>query len=125
MCRSRTWRRVTSAAPAKVTFRALPGEVFEGRVTFVLHELDMATRTAKVRIEVNNPDHRIKHEMYADVGIDAGAGEAARLVVPSSAVIDSGTRQVVIVDRGRRTVRAAAGEARHARRRARSRSSTA
>ena len=78
---------------------SFPGETFEGRVTFVLHELEMATRTAKVRIEAANPNHRIKHEMFADVEINAGEGEAARLVVPVSALIDSGNRQVVIVDR--------------------------
>lgn len=85
---------------AQLSFRAFPGETFEGRVTFVLHELEMATRTAKVRIEVANPNHRIKHEMFADVEINAGEGEAERLVVPVSALIDSGNRQVVIVDRG-------------------------
>jgi len=87
-------------APAKVTFRALPGETFAGEVTFILPELDMVTRTAKVRIEVKNPERRIRYEMFADVEIDAGASEPERLVVPSSAVIDSGTRQVVLVDRG-------------------------
>jgi Cu(I)/Ag(I) efflux system membrane fusion protein len=92
--------RVLVGSPATVTFRAFPGKHFEGRVTFVLHELDMSTRTAKARIEVSNPDHIIKHEMYADVEIRAGAGDAARLVVPTSAVIDSGTRQVVIVAKG-------------------------
>ena len=85
---------------ALVSFRAFPGEAFEGRVTFVLHELEMATRTAKVRIEVGNSDHRIKHEMFADVEIDAGANEAERLVVPVSAIIDSGNRQVVLVEKG-------------------------
>ena len=45
----------------------------------------MATRTAKVRIEVDNPDHRIKHEMFADVEINAGDGEPERLAVPVSA----------------------------------------
>ncbi len=87
-------------APAKLGFRAFPGETFEGTVSFILHELDAATRTGKVRIEVKNPEHRIKHEMFADVEIDAGAGEAPRLSVPVSAVIDSGSRQVVLVDRG-------------------------
>lgn len=91
---------VRIGAPATVTFRAYPGRSFEGRVTFVLHELDMGTRTAKARIEVHNPDHIIKHEMYADVEISARAGDAARLVVPASAVIDSGNRQVVIVAKG-------------------------
>ena len=91
---------VKVGAPAKVTFRAYPSEVFEGRVTFILHELEMATRTAKVRIEIANPDHRIKHEMFAEVEIDGGAADAERLVVPVSALLDSGNRQVVLVDRG-------------------------
>lgn len=91
---------VKVGAPAKLTFRAFPGEVFDGKVTFILHELDMASRTAKVRIEVKNPVHRIKHEMFADVEINAGAKDADRLVVPVSAVIDSGNRQVVIIDKG-------------------------
>ena len=93
--------QVRVGAKAKVSFRAFPNEVFEGRVTFILHELEMATRTAKVRIEVANPDHRIKHEMFADVEINAGDGEGERLSVPVSALIDSGNRQVVIVDRGK------------------------
>ncbi len=53
-----------------------------------------------MRIEVKNADHHIKHEMYAEAEIDTGAGEGERLVVPSSAVIDSGSRQVVLVERG-------------------------
>jgi Cu(I)/Ag(I) efflux system membrane fusion protein len=91
---------VKIGAPATVSFRAFPDQSFEGRVTFVLHELEMATRTGKVRIEVANPDHRIKHEMFADVEINAGAGDGERLSIPVSAVIDSGNRQVVIVERG-------------------------
>jgi Cu(I)/Ag(I) efflux system membrane fusion protein len=91
---------VKVGAPAKVLFRAFPDQPFEGRVSFILHEFDMKTRTAKVRIEVKNPEHRIKHEMYAEVEIDAGAGDGPSLAVLASAVIDSGRRQVVIVDRG-------------------------
>jgi membrane fusion protein, copper/silver efflux system len=92
--------QVHVGAPARIAFRAFPHQPFEGRVTFVLHELDARTRTGKVRIEVRNPEHRIKHEMFADVEIDAAAGEPKRLTVPVSAVIDSGSRQVVIVERG-------------------------
>jgi Cu(I)/Ag(I) efflux system membrane fusion protein len=55
----------------------------------------MATRTAKVRVEVQNQDQRI-NEMFADVEIDTGAGEPERLVVPVSALLDSGTRQRVL-----------------------------
>jgi Cu(I)/Ag(I) efflux system membrane fusion protein len=86
--------------PATMTFRAFPAETFQGKVTFILHELEMATRTAKVRIEVQNPGHRIRHEMFAEVEIEAAAHDPERLVVPLSALIDSGNRQVVIVDRG-------------------------
>lgn len=92
--------QVKIGANAQVSFRAFVGETFTGKVTLVLHELDAATRTAKVRIEIANNDHRIKHEMFADVVINAAAGEAERLVVPLSALIDSGNRQVVLIDRG-------------------------
>ncbi len=92
--------QVRVGAPARITFEAYPNHAYEGRVTFILHELDMRTRTAKVRIEVDNPDHLIKHEMFADVEIDTGAGDAARLTVPQSALIDSGNRKVVIVSKG-------------------------
>ncbi|UTW52505.1 efflux RND transporter periplasmic adaptor subunit [bacterium SCSIO 12827] len=85
---------------ARVTFRALPGQVYEGRVTFILHELDMATRTGKVRIEVANPEHRILHEMFAEAEIETGGDRHERLTVPRSALIDSGNRQVVILDLG-------------------------
>jgi Cu(I)/Ag(I) efflux system membrane fusion protein len=81
-------------------FRAFPGENFTGRVTFILHELDMQTRTAKVRIEVANPDHRIRHDMYADVTIDVGQQDGERLAVPLSAVLDTGIRQAVLIDKG-------------------------
>ena len=86
-------------AKAKMTFRALPGESFDGKVSFVLPSIDAATRTAKVRIELDNPENRIKYEMYASVEISARGGEP-RIVIPSSAVIDSGERQVVLVERG-------------------------
>jgi membrane fusion protein, copper/silver efflux system len=92
--------QVQIGSMAKVMFRAFPNETFDGRVTFILHELEMATRTAKVRVQVANPDHRIKHEMFADVELSAGASQYERIAVPISALIDSGNRQVVIVDRG-------------------------
>ena len=53
-----------------------------------------------MRIEVPNPDGRLKVDMYADVVFQAGADEDAVVAVPTSAVIDSGTRQVVLVAKG-------------------------
>jgi Cu(I)/Ag(I) efflux system membrane fusion protein len=91
---------VAIGQPVKVRFKAFPSEDFEGRVTFILHELEAPTRTGQVRIELDNPERHIKHEMYADVEIDTGASEKPLLAVPNSAIINSGNRQVVLVSRG-------------------------
>jgi Cu(I)/Ag(I) efflux system membrane fusion protein len=86
--------------PAAVRFKAFPTETFEGHVTFILHELDTATRTGQVRIELDNPKRHIRHEMYADVEIETGSEDEPRVAVPNSAIINSGNRQVVLVARG-------------------------
>ncbi|MDZ7601027.1 MAG: efflux RND transporter periplasmic adaptor subunit [Hoeflea sp.] len=91
---------ILTGSTAKVTFRAYPNEAFAGRVTFIQNELEMSSRTAKVRVEIDNADLRIKYEMFADVEFNAGSADADRLVVPDSALIDSGNRQVVLVDLG-------------------------
>jgi membrane fusion protein, copper/silver efflux system len=85
---------------ATVTFRAYPTQPVEGEVTFIYPELRMETRTARVRIDVPNPDGRLKIDMYADVVFGADADEAPVIAVPTSAVIDSGTRQIVLVAKG-------------------------
>jgi membrane fusion protein, copper/silver efflux system len=87
--------------PATVTLRALPGEPHEGKVSFIYPEMmKMETRTVSVRIELPNPDGKIKTGMYADVVFRVGDGEAPAVAVPDSAIIDSGTRQVVLVAKG-------------------------
>ena len=85
---------------ATVTVRAYPAQPIEGEVTFIYPELRMETRTARVRIEIPNPDGRLKIDMYADVLFQAGADEQPAIAIPASAVIDSGTRQVVLVAKG-------------------------
>ena len=85
---------------AKITVQAYPGRVFDGRVAFVYPTVNAQTRTAKVRIEVPNPDLLLKTDMYATVEISAPVDSATVLVVPDSAVLDTGTRQTVLVDRG-------------------------
>jgi Cu(I)/Ag(I) efflux system membrane fusion protein len=85
---------------AAVTFRAYPLQPVEGEVTFVYPEVRPETRTARVRIELPNPEARLKPDMYADVVFRAGANEAPAVSVPDSAVIDSGTQQVVLVAKG-------------------------
>src|SRR5262249_30420202 len=91
---------IKSGTHASVTFRAYPLQPVEGEVTFIYPELRAETRTGRVRIEVPNPDGRLKVDMYADVVFHAGADGAPAIVVPTSAVIDSGTRQVVLVAKG-------------------------
>jgi Cu(I)/Ag(I) efflux system membrane fusion protein len=85
---------------ATVTVRAYAAHPIEGEVTFIYPELQAETRTARVRIEIPNPDRRLKVDMYADVVFQAGASEEPAIAVPASAVIDSGTRQVVLVAKG-------------------------
>jgi len=60
----------------------------------------METRTARVRIELPNPDLRLRADMYADVVFNARNGEKPMPTVPASALIDSGTKQVVLVAKG-------------------------
>jgi membrane fusion protein, copper/silver efflux system len=85
---------------ATVTPRAYQDDPIEGEVTFIYPELNAATRTARVRIELANPDNRLKPDMYADVVFHAGADARPVVAVPVSAVIDSGSRQVVLVVKG-------------------------
>ena len=84
---------------AQIRISAYPGEVFEGRIAYVYPTLKAETRTVPVRIELPNPKGKLKPAMFADVDIPAG-GAAPVLTVPASAVIDSGPRQVLIVQLG-------------------------
>jgi membrane fusion protein, copper/silver efflux system len=71
------------------------GREWNGRVAFIAPVLDPAARTAKVRIELPNPDGYLKPDMFADVILDVPIG--AVLVVPESAVMQTGQRAVVFV----------------------------
>ena len=81
---------------AKIKINAYPGEVFEGRIAYVYPTLKAETRTVPVRIELANPKGKLKPAMFAEVEIPV-AGAASVVTVPNSAVIDSGSKQVVIV----------------------------
>jgi Cu(I)/Ag(I) efflux system membrane fusion protein len=91
---------VHAGEPAKLTVAAYPGTEFTGKVAFVYPTLTRETRTAKVRIEVPNPDGRLKIAMYGNVELTAPVTAAAVVAVPDSAVLNSGARQAVLVDRG-------------------------
>ncbi len=76
----------------------LPSESFTGKVIYIYPSLDPKSRTAKVRLEFPNKKGMLKPEMYADVEIRIDLGR--KLAVPESAIIDTGLRQVAIIDRG-------------------------
>lgn len=90
---------VRNGSEVNVTVRSLPSRTFKGTVDLIYPQVDMQTRTTKVRIELPNPDGLLLANMYADVGIEAGA-PAPVVAVPNNAVIDTGDRQVVLVDKG-------------------------
>ena len=79
--------------------RAYPDRAFSGQITLIYPHMNAETRTARVRIELPNPDGLLRPDMYADVEIATGT-EAPVLTVADSAVIDSGSRQVVLIDKG-------------------------
>ncbi|MBC9176011.1 efflux RND transporter periplasmic adaptor subunit [Roseomonas ludipueritiae] len=84
---------------ASIGLTAYPDRRFTGKVTFVYPTLNAATRTARVRIEILNPEQLLKPDMYATVEIAAPLGSTPMVAVPDSAVLDSGTRQAVLVER--------------------------
>lgn len=87
---------VRTGSKAKVVIGAYPDKSFEGTITYVYPTLKAETRTVPVRLEIANPRQLLKPAMFAQVELPVG-GKAKVLTVPNSAVIDSGTRQIVLV----------------------------
>jgi Cu(I)/Ag(I) efflux system membrane fusion protein len=89
---------VREGQDASVTLSAYPGEVFIGQVSAIDPFLDEASRTFKVRIDVANAGLKLRPGMYASVALDAEMG--AGLVIPADAVLQTGRRNLVFVDKG-------------------------
>ena len=85
---------------AKLRILAYPEREFAGKVVFVSPILEPDTRTARVRIELANPGGLLKPSMYGSLELFAGHPRGKVLAVPDSAVLDSGNRQAVLVQRG-------------------------
>lgn len=83
---------------ATLTVDAYPNENFDGRVDFIWPQVDPMTRTIKVRCEFNNRDTKLMPDMFAHISLRLPLGH--QLVVPNTAVLRTGTRSVVFVDRG-------------------------
>ena len=83
---------------ATITVDAYPLRMFRGRVEQILPQVDMATRTVAVRLSIANPGLLLKPGMFVNVDLKSSMGR--RLVIPASAVFQTGVRQVVFLDHG-------------------------
>jgi len=83
---------------AAITVDAYPDRTFFGRIEDILPQIDMTTRTVRVRLAVSNPGVKLKPGMFVNVELKSALGR--QLVVPASAVFQTGTRQLVFVDHG-------------------------
>jgi Cu(I)/Ag(I) efflux system membrane fusion protein/cobalt-zinc-cadmium efflux system membrane fusion protein len=90
--------RLKPGNSAIVTLDAYPGRKFAGRIDQILPQVDPMTRTARVRLVFSNPGVVLKPGMYVNVSIDVPLGR--QLVIPSSGVLQAGTRQIAFVDHG-------------------------
>jgi RND family efflux transporter MFP subunit len=90
--------RLTPSDSVKITTDAYPERTFRGRIESILPQIDLATRTARVRLEISNPDLKLKPGMFVNAEFQTNLGR--HLVVPASAVLQSGTRQLVFIDEG-------------------------
>jgi len=85
--------------PVAVRARSFAGRTFAGKIAVVYPQVNRDTRTVRVRIELANPDAALLPDMYVDADIDT-ADLAPVLAVPESSVLDTGSRQAVLIDKG-------------------------
>jgi Cu(I)/Ag(I) efflux system membrane fusion protein len=84
---------------ATVRARSFPGRDFAGKIEIIYPEINKETRTARLRVALPNPEELLLHDMYVDAEIAIGSGTPV-LAVPESAVMDTGSRQAVFIDKG-------------------------
>lgn len=75
-----------------------PDKSFKGKISYIYPEIELETRTAKARIELDNPDQKLKPGMFSNISLKKNLGDA--IVIPDDAVIDTGTRKIVFVKTG-------------------------
>ena len=90
--------RIKVGSSASLTVDSYPGRVFRGRVDFIYPDVDMTTRTARARLVFSNSQLTLSPGMFVNVSVDVNLGK--QLAIPVSGVLQSGTRQIVFVDRG-------------------------
>jgi RND family efflux transporter MFP subunit len=90
--------KIKPGDPAEVSLDAYPGQVFKGKVDYVLPQLDTSTRTLPIRLVFSNADLKLRLGMYVNVSIKLPLGQ--RTVVPDSAVLHSGVKNLVFTYTG-------------------------
>jgi Cu(I)/Ag(I) efflux system membrane fusion protein len=84
--------------PVTITTTAFPGETFKSKISVIDPIINDATRTARVRIDVENPDFKLRPDMYVNAELKLDMGEG--LAVPVTAVLPTGLRNIAFVDKG-------------------------
>ena len=90
--------RIRPGDMSQVTVDAYPGRVFSGRIETILPQVDLATRTVPVRLAIDNPSLKLKPGMFVNIDLKTSLGR--QLVVPASAILQSGTRQLAFLYSG-------------------------
>jgi len=81
---------------ATITFSSLGNKTFTAPITFLYPHIDPQTRRGRVRLELDNPEHLLRPDMWASVEVQIPLG--LKVLIPASAVIDTGQRFVAFVD---------------------------
>jgi Cu(I)/Ag(I) efflux system membrane fusion protein len=89
---------VKPGQPARITLSYFPGKEFISSVEYIYPDLAVDTRTARARFVIPNPGGLLKPQMFTNVEITVDLGR--RLAIPEDAIIDTGTRRIVYVDKG-------------------------
>jgi Cu(I)/Ag(I) efflux system membrane fusion protein len=84
--------------PVHITSSSWPGEIFNGKIAVIDPFLDFDTRAVRARIDLENPELKLRPEMFVDVDLKINAGE--QLAVPVNAVLPTGRHNIVFVDKG-------------------------
>lgn len=92
--------RISVGADAQVTVAAYPGAAFQGKLTYIAAVVDKETRTVAARVEVANPDGRLKPEMFATAAIRTGAKGQGLLLPDAAVVLMQGQPTVFVAERG-------------------------
>ncbi len=89
---------IKEGLPARISLSYYPDKAFSSKIEYVNPTLADRTRTAKIRLSIQNPDNELKPQMFTNIEIRIAFGP--KLIIPQDSIIDTGTRQIVYVDKG-------------------------